>query len=47
MGELASLKRQIATMPGMHSDQKQAQIKNIKNLEIQLAQMIRKMSSQS
>ena len=47
MGELASLKRQIATMPGMPSDQKQAQIKNIKNLEIQLAQMIRKMSSKS
>jgi hypothetical protein len=47
MGELASLKRQIATMPGMPSDQKQAQIKNIKNLEIQLAQMIRNMSSKS
>jgi len=45
MGELASLKRQITSMPGMPSDEKQAQIKSIRNLEIQLATMIRQMSS--
>jgi hypothetical protein len=45
MGELAALKRQIASMPGMSGDEKQTQINSVRKLEIQLATMIRQMSS--
>lgn len=45
MGELAALRRQIETAPGLSSEQKQAQLKSVKEMQIQLATMIRKMSS--
>jgi hypothetical protein len=45
MGELAALRRQIEMAPGMSSEQKQAQIKRVKEMQIQLATMIRQMSS--
>jgi len=45
MGELAALRRQIEMAPGLSSEQKQAQIKRVKEMQIQLATMIRQMSS--
>jgi hypothetical protein len=46
MGELATLRRQIEMDPRMSPEQKQSQMKQVKDMQVRLAQMIRQMSSE-